>query len=150
ELFRDLEDRDLPRRHRNRFTGAWVAGDAGLAVLHAEGAEATDLDVVAARERAGHRVQKRVHRLGDVLLRQTGALRNLVHDIGFGHLTPPAGPTGRPWKPQVEGRLATARKTCQSVFGQGVARFGPAGRAAGGSGNGAAAGFLDGMGRSTA
>src|SRR5215468_3767029 len=71
---------------------------------------------MAARQRAGHRVEERVHRLGDVLLRQTGALRNLVHDIGFGHLTPPAGPTGRPWKPLVKRQASNRAKNLSISF----------------------------------
>src|SRR5436190_6712381 len=86
QLFRDLEHRDLARRHRNRFSRAGVTSDPGLAVLHAERAEAADLDVMAALKRTRHGVEERVHRLGDVLLGQARSLRNLVHDIRLRHL----------------------------------------------------------------
>src|SRR5262245_44431638 len=86
QFLRPLEHRNLPGTYRDGLAGARVAGDARLAILYPKGAEPADLDVVTVGERARDRVQERVDGLGHVFLGEARALRDLIHDIRFGHL----------------------------------------------------------------
>src|ERR1700741_96395 len=69
QLLGYLEDRHATRRNRARFAGPGIPRQAGLAILHLEGPESTDLDVLARGERAGHRLEEFIHGVRDVLLR---------------------------------------------------------------------------------
>ena len=85
QLLRDLEDRDAARRNRHRLPGARIARESGLPVLHLERPEASDFNVLPLREGARHRLEKLIHRVSDVLLRQAGPFGNLVYDLRLGY-----------------------------------------------------------------
>src|SRR5687767_3805372 len=81
----DLEDRNPAGGNGNRLARPGIPREARLPILHLEGSEAPDLDVLAGCERSGNRLEKLVDRVGDVLLGQAGSLGNLVDAICLGH-----------------------------------------------------------------
>ena len=66
QVLAGLEERHELLGHRDRGAGARVAADAGRAVLDGEGAEAPELDAVAARQRIDDLVEDDVDDALDV------------------------------------------------------------------------------------
>src|SRR5207247_2258943 len=85
QFLRYLEDRNAAGRNRHRFARPWIPGEAGLAILHLERAEATDLDVLACGQSPGDSFQELIDRVGHVLLGKPRALRDFVDDFCLGH-----------------------------------------------------------------
>src|SRR6266853_564382 len=60
KLLAGAEEDSTLRLDRNHLSGLRVAAVVALVVLHVEGAEATDFDVVSAAQRLLHRVEDRL------------------------------------------------------------------------------------------
>src|SRR5262249_12288872 len=58
-----------------------------------ERAEPANLDVVPVRERATHRVEEAIHSIRNVFLREPRTFRDLVDDVGLGHVQTSAQPS---------------------------------------------------------
>src|SRR5262245_57307537 len=81
--------------HRHMRAGARVAPGARRPVLHRKGAEAAQLDAVAARHRRHDLIEDRVDDVLHVALVEMGVLRSDArHQLGFDHGRPPT-PQGR-------------------------------------------------------
>jgi hypothetical protein len=87
KMFRWLEDRNASRRNLDALARARVPGHAALPLPHLERPEATDLDIVAVRERTLDRVQETVDDQSAVLFRnpRTYGLCDLFDEVGLGH-----------------------------------------------------------------
>ena len=82
-----MEDRRGAGRNFDRLARLGVAGRAGLAVPHLEGAESPDLYTIASGERLLHGGEKavdhqRIVSLGDSWPDRFG---DLLNEVGFGH-----------------------------------------------------------------
>src|SRR5262249_888167 len=85
-LFAGLEERDRLRVDRNMGAGARIASGAGGAVLHRKGAEAAQLDTVAARHGSDDLVENCVDDVLHVALVEMRILRSdALHKLGFDH-----------------------------------------------------------------
>lgn len=75
--------------NRNFLVGLGVASHAGLTGFEAEGAKATDFDVVAFCENVFDALKKGVDYYGYVFADNTGVFRDFLYEIGFCHYITP-------------------------------------------------------------
>jgi hypothetical protein len=87
KVFRGFEDRHVACRNLDRLSGLGIAGRAGLAAPHLEGAESPQFDAFAAPERLHHGGKEGVDHPPAVLLAgpRSDRLGDLSDEIGFGH-----------------------------------------------------------------
>src|SRR3990172_8626366 len=71
--------------HRNHLSGLGVAPLVAVVVLHVEGAQAADLDVLALAERALHRVEDRLDGELGLLLRHAALHDQDVDEVRLEH-----------------------------------------------------------------
>src|SRR5262249_7509659 len=80
-----LEGDDVLRLDVDAFAGARVAGLASLALLDLEHAEVAQLDAPLREKRLDDGVERLLHDLLRLELREPKLLRYLLHDFFFGH-----------------------------------------------------------------
>src|SRR5262245_17740720 len=84
-----LEERHRLLLHRDVRAGARIAAGARRTILDGEGAEAAQLDAIAARHRRDDLAENRVDDVLHVTLVEVGILRrDALHELGFDHRCP--------------------------------------------------------------
>src|ERR1700682_2852369 len=93
-----LEERDALLVDRHMRAGARIAAGAGGTMLHREGAESTQLDPVAARQRGDDLIENRVHNVLDIpLVKMRVVLGDALNKFGFDHRDWDPGRCGYPF-----------------------------------------------------
>src|SRR3569833_4730228 len=87
QLLARLEARRLARRMLERLARLRIAARARRGLAHAEGAEAAEVDLVAARQRVRHELEHVLHELLYLRLGGAGLARDRVDQVGLLHLS---------------------------------------------------------------
>ena len=110
--------------------GSRVAAGARRALLHREGAEATQLDAVAARHGGHNLVEDSVDDVLDVTLIEVRVLRrNVLNEFGLDHYRHPLSPANITSRSLRRGRVPKGQQTVKIEpldFGDGAQALEPA------------------------